>query len=173
MPKIDNIIKKAILDAAQKYGSQAKVAAAVGITPAALSRYLNGQVITINAATWNILLPVIKEFLPDEYLSRLGADVKSECSEELIARAYLRGSIDTLLWYSRIKVCAEIAAELEGILTRVQTGQITAETAKAEIKAFFHNGGQSLADFLKQAEAARMALLNSNNHKEERRDAEI
>lgn len=71
MPKIDNIIKKAILDAAQEYGSQAKVAAAVGITPAALSRYLNGKVITINAATWNILLPVIKEFLPEEYLSRL------------------------------------------------------------------------------------------------------
>ena len=169
MPKIDNIIKKAIRDAAQKYGSQAKVAAAVGITPAALSRYLNGQVITINAATWNILLPVIKEFLPDEYLSRRGADAKSECSEELIARAYLRGSIDTLLWYSRIKVCAKIAAELENISAQVLAGQITAETAKAEIEAFFHNDSQSLADFLKQAEAARMALLNSNNHKEEHR----
>ena len=67
------------------------------------------------------------------------------------------------------RACGEIAAELEGILTRVQTGQITAETAKAEIKAFFHNGGQSLADFLKQAEDARLALLNSNNHKEEHR----
>ena len=71
MPKFEYISKPYIRAVAQKYGSQAKVAAAVGITPAALSRYLNGKVITVNAATWNILLPVIKSFLPDEYLSRL------------------------------------------------------------------------------------------------------
>lgn len=138
-----------------------------GFTPAQICRYRHGKVSWFSSKTLAKLLPHIAPYLQEKPLFK--TDVKSECSEELIARAYLRGSIDTLLWYSRIKVCAEIAAELEGILTRVQTGQITAETAKAEIKAFFHNGGQSLADFLKQAEAARMALLNSNNHKEEHR----
>lgn len=171
MPKFNDTIRQAILRACEIAGSQAALCKKTGLSTSIMSRYLNGDVRYINPGTWKLLYPHIAPYLPEKPLFK--TDVKSECSEELIARAYLRGSIDTLLWYSRIKVCAEIAAELEGILTRVQTGQITAETAKAEIKAFFHNGGQSLADFLKQAEAARMALLNSNNHKEERRDAEI
>jgi len=67
MPKIDENIIKAILAAADHSGSQAKLAATVGITPAALSRYLKGKVATINAATWNLIFPVIKDFLPEHY----------------------------------------------------------------------------------------------------------
>ena len=64
MPKVDDNIKKAILAAAKAKGSQAKVALAAGITPAALTRYLRGTVTTINTATWSILYPVIKDYLP-------------------------------------------------------------------------------------------------------------
>lgn len=67
MPKVDDNIIKAILAAADSMGSQAKLASKVGITPAALSRYLKGKVITINAATWNLIFPAIKDFLPEEY----------------------------------------------------------------------------------------------------------
>lgn len=86
--------------------------------------------------------------------------------EEKIARAYLKGSIDTLSWFSRIKAYAKVAAGWEDILSRLQAGQLTAEMAKTEIKAFLHNNGQSLTDTLKRAEAVRLTLLNTNSHKE-------
>lgn len=67
MPKIDDIIKHAILEAAKAKGSQAKVAQEAGITPTALNRYLSGKIASINASTWNMLFPIISAYLPDEY----------------------------------------------------------------------------------------------------------
>lgn len=67
MPKIDEAIKKAICLAADQRGSQAKLAKDVGVTPAALSRYLKDVVKTINASTWNMLFPHIQEYLPEHY----------------------------------------------------------------------------------------------------------
>lgn len=67
MPKIDDVIKNAIHETAKTLGSQAKVALRAGLTPAALSRYVNGQVLNINYATWNLLYPVIKDHLPEDY----------------------------------------------------------------------------------------------------------
>lgn len=86
--------------------------------------------------------------------------------EEKIVRAYLKGSIDTLLWFSRIKAYAKVAAGLEDILSRLQAGQLTAEIAKTEIKAFLHNNGQSLTDTPKRAEATRSTSSSFNHHKE-------
>ena len=67
MPKIDNTIKEAIIKASKQLGSQAQLAKAVGVFPASLSRYLNGQIKRINASTWNMLYPAIKDYLPEEY----------------------------------------------------------------------------------------------------------
>lgn len=67
MPRIDETIKSAILEATKEHGSQAKLADSVGITPASLSRYLNGSVKAINAATWNMIYPAIEKYLPEEY----------------------------------------------------------------------------------------------------------
>lgn len=65
--KVDDTIKAAILATARKLGSQANVARAIGITPPAISRYLSGNVAEINAATWQLIFPVIREFLPEGY----------------------------------------------------------------------------------------------------------
>ncbi len=67
MPKIDNRILEAIKNAVAKYGSQAALCKKVGISTSIMSRYLKREVFTINAGTWNILFPAIKEFLPEEY----------------------------------------------------------------------------------------------------------
>ena len=64
--KIDDTIKEAILKASEREGSQAQLAKAVGVFPASLSRYLNGQIKRINPGTWNLLHPLIKDYLPGE-----------------------------------------------------------------------------------------------------------
>jgi len=67
MPKIDNTIFNAIEKSVAKYGSQAALCKKTGISTSIMSRYLKREVGSINAGTWNMIFPVIKEFLPEEY----------------------------------------------------------------------------------------------------------
>lgn len=67
MLKVDDTIKNAIIAAVTAKGSRTKVANEARIADGTLSRYLKGQVSTINTATWNSLMPVIKDYLPEEY----------------------------------------------------------------------------------------------------------
>lgn len=78
MPKIDEDIRNAILLTAEELGSQAKVASAAGITPGALNRYLKGKVLSINAATWNLLAPVIHHHLRKDQLKEVRMEINAK-----------------------------------------------------------------------------------------------
>lgn len=108
--KIDKAIVDAMLNAAKKHGSQAKLAEAMGITPAALSRYVTGRVANINTNSWHFIYPAIAEFLPPDYepaASLAPSEKRSALEEEnreLRERvAYLEGRIDAILEFSGMK----------------------------------------------------------------------
>ncbi len=66
MPRFDDAIRNAILKAVERERSQAGLCKKTGISTSMMSRYANGNVETINAGTWSILFPQIKEFLPGD-----------------------------------------------------------------------------------------------------------
>lgn len=67
MPKFDENIKSAIEKAVEREGSQFALCKKTGISTSIMSRYLKDDVKTINAGTWNMIYPVIKDYLPEEY----------------------------------------------------------------------------------------------------------
>ncbi|MDD5698006.1 MAG: hypothetical protein PHH77_05270 [Victivallaceae bacterium] len=67
MPKFDDKIKIAIEKAVKRDGSQFALCKKMGISISIMSRYLKGNVKTINAGTWNMIFPFIKEYLPEDY----------------------------------------------------------------------------------------------------------
>ena len=67
MPKLDERIHNAIEKAVAKCGSQAALCKMTGVSTSIMSRYIKREVGSINAGTWNLLYPAIKEFLPEEY----------------------------------------------------------------------------------------------------------
>lgn len=85
MPKMDECILSAIRKSVEKCGSQAALCQRSGISTSILSRYLKRQVQTINVGTWNILFPVIKEFLPEEY-HRIFPTRDNDCGYAIIAQ---------------------------------------------------------------------------------------
>jgi len=108
--RIDKAIVDAMLNAAKKHGSQAKLAEAMGITPAALSRYVTGRVANINANNWRSIFPVLSSFLPPDYepaASQFPAEKRSALEQEnreLRERvAYLEGRIDAILEFGGVK----------------------------------------------------------------------
>mgnify|MGYP000765811402 CR=1 FL=1 len=68
MPKFDEKIRDALKKASIRDGSQAALCKKTGISTSIMSRYLKGNVTSINTATWTLLHPVIREFLPSGYL---------------------------------------------------------------------------------------------------------
>jgi hypothetical protein len=71
---IDNTIIKAIRMAIDKHGSQTELERLTGINQNSFSRYLSGKNNRIKKATWSLLYPYIKDFLPENYLDNLDKD---------------------------------------------------------------------------------------------------
>ena len=67
MPKIDDSIRKALIEAAEHYGSILAIAQKAGVSHSTLSKYQSGQIKSINQTTWNALEPLLRPFLsPDK-----------------------------------------------------------------------------------------------------------
>lgn len=70
--KITDEIRHALRAACHaEQGGAAAFAKRIGFTPAQISRYSSGRIVSISDDSWEKLFPNIVTFLPDEYLSRL------------------------------------------------------------------------------------------------------
>ena len=78
MPRLDETILHAIMQAIQAAGSQAALCKASGISTSIMSRYMKGGVENINRGTWQLLLPHISPYLPKSYVSKLDAESQWE-----------------------------------------------------------------------------------------------
>lgn len=64
--KLTEEIREAIRKAVKREGSQFALCKKVGISISIMSRYLKGNVKTINAGTWNMIYPFIQDYLPED-----------------------------------------------------------------------------------------------------------
>ncbi len=92
---IDAAILKAIrVLVNSKTGGQSEVARLTGITQKQVSNYVSGKTQRMSAQSWRRLYPVLKNFLPPEYINQNDSLMQGSFRGDAVSREHL---IETIL----------------------------------------------------------------------------
>jgi len=87
---IDAVILKAIRALVNsKTGGQSEVARLTGITQKQVSNYVSGKTHSMSALSWQRLYPVLKIYLPAEYVNQNDGQMEGPVRGDAVSREYL------------------------------------------------------------------------------------